>query len=41
LPDRVDGEKVRADYKDGVLTVTLPKKEAAKPRTINVQVSNN
>ncbi len=41
LPDTVDGEKVRADYKDGVLTVTLPKKEAAKPRTINVQVSNN
>lgn len=41
LPDTVDGEEVKADYKDGVLTVTLPKKEVAKPRTINVQVSNN
>jgi len=38
LPDTVDGEKVKADYKNGVLTITLPKKEVAKPRTINVQV---
>ena len=41
LPDYVDGEKVAADYKKGVLTITLPKKEVAKPRTINVQVNNN
>src|SRR5689334_17533945 len=41
LPDTVDGEKVQADYKNGVLTVTLPKKEVAKPKTINVQVANN
>ena len=41
LPETVDGEKVKADYKNGVLTVTLPKKEVAKPRTINVQISNN
>lgn len=41
LPDTVDGEKVKADYKNGVLTITLPKKEIAKPKTINVQVSNN
>ena len=41
LPDTVDGEKVKADYRNGVLTVTLPKKEVAKPKTINVQVSNN
>jgi HSP20 family protein len=32
---------VKADYKNGVLTVTVPKKEVAKPRTINVEISNN
>jgi HSP20 family protein len=37
----VDSENVRADYSAGVLTVTLPKKEMAKPRSIKVQVSNN
>ena len=38
LPDTVDPEKVKADYKGGVLTVTLPKKEIAKPRTVKVAV---
>jgi HSP20 family protein len=41
LPDTVEGDKVKAEYKNGVLTVTLPKKELAKPRTINVQINNN
>ena len=41
LPDTVDGDKVKADYKNGVLTITLPKKEVAKPKTINVEISNN
>jgi len=39
LPDSVDAEKVAAAFKDGVLTITLPKKEIAKPRTIQVKVS--
>jgi HSP20 family protein len=41
LPETVDGDKVKADYKNGVLTITLPKKEVAKPKTINVEVSNS
>ena len=34
LPDTVDAERVSAAYKNGVLTVTLPKKEVAKPRKV-------
>lgn len=41
LPDTVDAEKVKADYKSGVLTITVPKKEIAKPKTINVEISKN
>jgi HSP20 family protein len=41
LPDTVDAEHVKADYKSGVLTVTIQKKEVAKPRTINVEVNSN
>ncbi len=39
LPNTVDASKVSADYKNGVLTVKLPFREEAKPRTINVQVA--
>ncbi|MEN6536008.1 MAG: Hsp20/alpha crystallin family protein [Bryobacteraceae bacterium] len=41
LPDTVETEKVSADYKNGVLSVTLPKKEVAKPKSVKVQVHNN
>lgn len=37
LPTRVDSEKVTATCKNGVLTVTLPKAEEAKPRQISVK----
>jgi HSP20 family protein len=40
LPETVEADKVKADYKNGVLTITLPKKEVAKPRTVNVEISN-
>ena len=36
LPSRVDAGKVSASYKDGILTVTLPKAEEAKPRQIQI-----
>jgi HSP20 family protein len=36
LPAAVAGDKVKAQYKDGILTVTLPKAEEAKPKTIAV-----
>src|SRR5690242_13750698 len=36
LPAAVAGDKVKAQYKDGILTVTLPKAEEAKPKAIAV-----
>ena len=39
LPTAVDSTKVNASYKDGVLTVELPKAEEAKPKQIAVNVS--
>jgi HSP20 family protein len=39
LPDTINAEAVKAEYKNGVLTVTLPKKEVARPRQVKVQVS--
>ncbi len=39
LPDTVNPEGVHADYAHGVLTITLPKRELAKPRTIKVNVN--
>src|SRR5215472_2806395 len=41
LQDTATTENVKADYQGGVLTLTLPKKEIAKPKAIKVQVSNN
>jgi HSP20 family protein len=38
VPNAFDTENVSAAYKNGVLTVTLPKKEAAKPRQVKVQI---
>jgi len=40
VPSTVDTEKVEADYKNGVLTIALPKKEAAKPRQVKVAVQD-
>ncbi len=39
LPTRIDTDKVRAEFRDGVLTVSLPVKAEAKPRQIEVAIS--
>ena len=39
LPTPVAADKVKAQYKDGILTVTLPKTEEAKPKQIDINVS--
>jgi HSP20 family protein len=36
LPDRVDGDGVTATYRDGLLTIAVPKAEEAKPRRIQI-----
>ena len=38
LPNTVDAGRVKAEYRDGVLTVRLPRREEAKPRQIAVDV---
>jgi HSP20 family protein len=39
MPNMVDTEKIKAEYKDGVLRVSLPKKDEAKPKQISINVS--
>jgi len=40
LPNTADPTGVRAEYRDGVLTVTLPVREEARPRQIQVEVKS-
>ena len=40
LPNSVNGSKCDAKYEHGVLTLTLPKRDEAKPRTIDIKVSS-
>ena len=39
LPNTVNAEAIAAEYKNGVLTVTLPKREESKPRQVRVSVN--
>jgi HSP20 family protein len=39
LPAAINGEKVNAEYKDGILKVVLPKKEEIKPKPIKVMAA--
>jgi len=38
LPGSVDKEKVKASYKNGVLKITMPKKEESKPKQVTIDV---
>ena len=39
VPNSFDTEKIAASFKNGVLSVSLPKKEAAKPRQIKIEAT--
>ena len=39
LPDAVDADQVKADFKEGMLTIHVPKSERARPKQIEVKVS--
>ena len=41
LANTVNTEAIKADYKDGVLTLSIPKREEAKPKQIKVQVEGS
>ena len=37
LPEGVDADNIKADYKDGIIKITIPKPEARQPKKITVQ----
>jgi HSP20 family protein len=37
LPEYIDGDRISADFKDGLLTITVPKAEVAQPRKIEIR----
>ena len=39
LPSTVDATRIAAEYKNGVLTITLPLREEAKPRSVKIDVA--
>jgi len=38
LPDNIDAKGIRAETKDGVLRVKIPKMQAAVPKTVSIEV---
>ncbi|MHB8526457.1 MAG: Hsp20/alpha crystallin family protein [Candidatus Acidiferrales bacterium] len=40
LPNTVNTEAINADYKNGVLTVTLPKRAESKPKQVKINITN-
>ena len=40
LPSTIETESAQANYENGVLAITLPKKEAAKPKQVKIQIGS-
>ncbi len=40
LPNTVDAERIEARYKNGLLTLHMPKREEAKPKPVKIQVES-
>jgi HSP20 family protein len=41
LPNSINTDQVKAEFKDGMLTLTMPKREEAKPKSIKIDVTKN
>ena len=41
LPNTVNTESIKAEYKNGVLTVEMPKRAESKPKQVKINVTNN
>ena len=41
LPNSISTDQVKAEFKDGLLTLTMPKREEAKPKTIKIDVTKS
>jgi len=39
LPNSISADKVKAEFKDGLLSITMPKREEAKPKTVKIDVA--
>ncbi len=39
VPSQIQGDKIGADFKNGILTIHLPKAEAAKPKEVEIKIS--
>ena len=41
LPSSISTDKVKAEFKDGLLTISMPKREEAKPKTVKIEATKS